>query len=132
MLYDPKWKENKFGFDELGYPRCPSALLRVGISCLKKRMAEDVGFKPSWSDTDKCLAGSVWYYQDAATSGCYTGNVRALCRFGGGYVSQGFGMLGLTVPENLPEKMLVSSMENTDAFIKDMNNMADVLEAEGF
>ena len=131
MLYDPKWKENKFGFDKHGYPRCPSALIRHGLECMETRLLIEAGYVPNWCDGDKCLAG-------CAVSGsgidCWvdTPALCALSAFGCGNTEYGFGKLELTRPNNIPAQISVSIMENTPAFIQDMNNMADMLEAEGF
>lgn len=137
MLYDPKkfkpYKvDDKFGYDNNGYPGRPSALLRVGITCLKQRIAVDNGFKPCWEDVDTCLAGSVWYFKDKEYPGTYEGNVRALSDFGDGVIVGGFGWLGIELPTKLPNRVAVAKMENTDNFIKDMTKMADMFERAGF
>ena len=136
-LYDPKkFKphevDDKFGYDENGYPGRPSALLRVGIACLKQRIAVDEGFEPNWGDEETCLAGSVWYFKDKKWPGAYGGNVEALSDFGIGGIQGGFFELKLKVPESLPLHTDVASMKDTDNFIKDMTKMADMFERAGF
>ena len=142
MLYDPiKFAPNpsiddKFGFDENGYPGGPSALLRVGITCLKNRIAEDAGFKPDWTEVDSCLAGVVWYYKEGEETYSHIRrnavNVNALSDFGQGAIWTGFEELKLHLPKTLPGSIRVSKMEDTDDFISDMNAMADMFEQEGF
>jgi len=137
MLYDPKkFKphevDDKFGYDENGYPGRPSALLRVGIPCLKQRIAVDEGFQPFWGHENHCLAGSVWYFKDKKNPGLYRGNVAALSGFGCGQVGRAFNYLGIKLPTNLPNRIDVADMEDTDNFIKDMTKMADTFERAGF
>ncbi len=141
MLYNPKWKENKFGFDKHGYPRCPSALIRHGLECLEKRIAKEPNFTPDWYNKGKCLAGcAIWQggvsrHWWAGEKGCLT----ALSRFSRGGISRGFESLGIEKPPNLPDSNDwldglpgEEIMANVPAFLKQMNNMADMLEAEGF
>ena len=137
MLYDPKkFKpyevDDKFGYDKNGYPGRPSALLRVGITCLKQRIAVDNGFEPCWTDNDACLAGSVWYFKEKEWPGCYQGNVKALSGFGIGLIVDGFDDLGIELPTRIPENIDVAPMRDTDNFIKDMTKMADMFEKAGF
>ena len=137
MLYDPKrFKQyevdDKFGYDDNGYPGRPSALLRVGITCLKQRIAVDEGFKPAWGGISTCLAGSVWYFKDEKEPDGYEGNVRALSSFGIGLIDLGFDKLGIELPTKLPNDIDVAKMQDTDNCIKDMTKMADTFERAGF